>query len=67
MRGKHGYTSEGIAGYCYSQRRYEADGNTPLYRAYNGEHFYATNLNEMVGAVQRHGYTFEGISCYVGA
>ncbi len=59
----HGYTSEGVAGYCYPKQLIEANGNTPLYRAYNGEHFYTPDLNEVVQG----SYTFEGIACYIGA
>ena len=66
MTGKHGYKSEGVAGYCYPQRRCQADGNTPLYRANNGEHFYTPDLNEVVRAVEG-SYNFEGIACYIGA
>ncbi len=65
VTGKHGYKSEGIAGYCYPHQLYKADGNKALYRAYNGEHFYTTNLDEMISAVKG-SYGFEGIACYIG-
>lgn len=67
--GKHGYKSEGIVGYCYPTR---APGTVPLYRYWKPaglDHFYTTNIREIgtakPGTCGRHGYTAEGIQCYV--
>lgn len=67
--GNHGYTSEGIAGYCFPHAR---QGTVPLYRYYSGsgvDHFYTTNIAEIGTAVPGqaglHGYTSEGVACYV--
>jgi len=44
-KGKAGYTSEGIEGYCYPDK---VEGSIPLYRYFgNGDHFYATDANEI--------------------
>ena len=69
VTGKHGYKSEGIAGYCFPHDTAQSDGDTPLYRAYNsgnGDHFYTTSVQEMVQATLPTRWTFEGITCYVG-
>eukprot|EP01084_Bolivina_argentea_P206239 352158_1 len=68
-RGKHGYTAEGILGYCYPRRK---SGTIPLYRYWKGgrrgDHFYTTNTHEIgttkVGRRGKHGYTAEGILGY---
>lgn len=50
---------------------YPLDSNwIPLYRYFNGVHFYTTNPNEIgathaIGAVGKHGYRYEGILGYV--
>ena len=69
VRGKHGYSSEGITGYCYPTNR---PGTIPLYRyfkAHRRDHFYTTNIHEIgtriKGQVGRHGYKSEGVACYV--
>ena len=68
-RGNHGYSSEGIVGYCFPSAK---PGTIPLYRYYHQhgvDHFYTTNPLEIgtttVGAVGRHGYRAEGIACFV--
>ena len=67
-RGAGGRAYEGIQGYCF---KYFLPGlNRPLYRYWNGkDHFYTTNAAETGttthGARGKHGYTFEGITCYV--
>ena len=67
--GKFGYKFEGTAGYCFPKG--EA-GNSPLFRYYKNQthdHFYTTNSNEIgttvSGETGNHGYTSEGIVCYV--
>ena len=67
VKGKHGYISEGIAGYCFPSKY---PGTVPLYRYYgNEDHFYTTDAKEIgtvvPGAKGRHGYKSEGIVCYV--
>lgn len=67
VQGKHKYTSEGIAGYCFSKKE---EGTVPLYRYNgNGDHFYTTNAKEIgttvPGTIGRHGYKSEGIVCHV--
>ena len=69
VKGKYGYTSEGIAGYCYPTNR---PGTIPLYRYYkaNGsDHFYTTDILEVrtaiYGQLGYHGYKSEGIACWV--
>ena len=67
QKGKHGYTSEGIAGYCFPAR---VHGSKPLYRYWNGrDHFYTTNSHEIgttvPGRVGRFNYRSEGVACYV--
>lgn len=69
VTGRHGYRSEGIAGYCFPSQAYHT---IPLYRYYkpsSGDHFYTTNSQEIgtvsAGLVGHHGYRFEGIQCYV--
>ena len=62
VKGKYGYTCEGIAGYVPSK-------GTPLYRYWNGtDHFYTTNAQEIgtttYGLKGHHGYTCEGIACH---
>merc|ERR1719499_724355 len=45
LKGKYGYTSEGIAGYVSTV---QANGYVPLYRYWNDvEHFYTTNAHEI--------------------
>uniref|UniRef100_A0A1X7VDP9 DUF5648 domain-containing protein n=1 Tax=Amphimedon queenslandica TaxID=400682 RepID=A0A1X7VDP9_AMPQE len=67
-RGRHGWAYEGVQGYCF---KYFLPGLTrPLYRYWNGnDHFYTTNANEIGttthGRRGKHGYTSEGIACYV--
>jgi len=61
--GKHGYKSEGVAGYCFSTD--QGSGTVPLYRFYNSggvDHFYTTSKSEGNAAT---GWTYEGIQCYV--
>lgn len=63
VKGKGGYTCEGIAGFVPSK-------GTPLYRYWNGtDHFYTTNAQEIgtttAGLKGKCGYTSEGIACYV--
>ena len=67
--GKHEYSSEGIAGYCFPSIK---PGTIPLYRYFNPnglDHFYTTNSKEIgtttVGASGQYGYIFEGVACYV--
>ena len=67
--GKHGYKSEGITGYCFQEKM---SNTVPLYRYWNAksaDHFYTTNADEIgtvtAGKVGKHGYTSEGIVCYV--
>ena len=69
MLGKHGYQSEGTAGYCYPKKTKET---IPLYRYWNlrvNNHFYTTNAKEIgttiPGQVGKYGYKSEGIACYV--
>ena len=67
VTGKYGYTYEGKAGYCYTS---QVAGSLPFHRYYNRfEHFYTTNVDEIgtitVGAKGKHGYTYEGVACYV--
>ena len=66
--GKHGYQSEGIAGFCFPA---QYPNTVPLYRYWNGaayDHFYTTNPAEIgtitPGQVGNHGYRSEGIVCY---
>lgn len=61
--GKHGYRSEGVAGYCYPT---QAHYTIPLYRYWNpsiGDHFYTTNCLEI--GFHHHSWHYEGIQCYV--
>ena len=67
--GRHGYKSEGHMGFCMPRK---VPGTVPLYRywkAHRADHFYTTNIKEIgtatPGKVGRHGYTSEGITCYV--
>ncbi len=69
VTGKHGYKSEGIAGYCFPNA---ALGTIPLYRYWrpNGsDHFYTTNSGEIgtttPGQLGKYGYKSEGVACYV--
>ena len=69
QRGKYGFVSEGIAGYCFPSAR---PGTIPLYRYYHPagvDHFYTTNAKEIgtteAGKVGRYGYKSEGIACHV--
>ena len=69
QKGRHGYVSEGITGYCF---RSAVAGTVPLYRYYNGrirDHFYTTNGGEIGttthGQTGRHQYTSEGVVCHV--
>ena len=66
-KGKHGYTSEGVAGYCFSVPK---EGTVPLYRYYgNGDHLYTTNSGEIGtiihGKFGRHGYQSQAVACHV--
>jgi hypothetical protein len=65
--GRYGYTSEGIAGYCFPRN---SAGRVPLYRYWSGsDHLYTTNSREIgtttPGRTGNHGYVFEGVACYV--
>ena len=67
--GKHGYRSEGIAGYCYSK---PTKDTVPFYRYWKPQrnnHFYTTNPAEIgtttPGRRGRLGYISEGVACYV--
>ena len=69
QRGKYGYWSEGIVGYCFPTSK---PGTIPLYRYYHPhgyDHFYTTNSAEIgtttPHATGKYGYTYEGIQCYV--
>ena len=67
VTGKHGYTFESIAAYCYGEKK---ENNVPLYRYWNGvEHFYTTNPVEIgtvtPGEVGNHKYRSEGVAGYV--
>jgi len=69
QKGKHGYVSEGVTGYCFYAKK---PGTIPLYRYYHGRkqnHFYTTNAKEIGvtrnGRIGRHGYKSEGVACYV--
>ena len=69
QKGRHGYISEGIAGYCFS---HAIAGTVPLYRYWNGhsvDHFYTTNGGEIGTTIHgqsgRHGYKSEGVACHV--
>ena len=70
LKGHHGYSSEGIAGYCFPSPWF---GTVPLYRYYltkgSPDHFYTTNPHEIgtivPGAIGKYGYKSEGIACYV--
>ena len=66
-KGKHGYKSEGVAGYCFAIQK---AGTIPLYRYYgNEDHFYTTNTAEIgttiKGKVGHYGYKSEAVACYV--
>jgi hypothetical protein len=70
----YGWTDEGITGYVFSAA---APGtaplqgvnrfwNIPLFRlSHNGHHLYTASAIERDLAVQKYGYTFEGIACYL--
>lgn len=68
--GNHGYTSEGIVGYCFPTQQPDT---VPLYRYWNpknSDHFYTTNGMQEIDTVTpretgNHGYISEGIVCYV--
>ena len=67
--GKHGYKSEGVAGFCM---RHQYSNTVPLYRYWKGsvsDHLYTTNVHEIgtvtSGQVGYHGYKSERIQCYV--
>ena len=69
VTGKHGYRSEGIAGYCFPSPRL---GTIPLYRYWHParqDHFYTTNLKEIGTAVPGHkgrwNHISEGVTCHV--
>ena len=69
VTGRHGYTSERIAAYCYP---HSSTGMVPLYRYYNGgasDHFYTTNAAEIgttvPGLLGLHGYRSEGVACRI--
>ncbi len=65
--GKHGYKSEGIAGYCSSTH---VSSSIPFYRYWNGvEHFYTTDKSEIgtivLGKVGKYKYKYDGVACFV--
>ena len=67
--GKHGYKSEGVAGYCFIT---QYPGTIPLYRYWDrvsGDHFYTTSYREIgtrtPGNVGTHGYRYGGVACFV--
>merc|ERR1719204_975934 len=62
--GRHGYKSEGVAGYCSPR---PGRGLRPLYRflhlsSRGTDHFYKCSSRHTPG-----GYRYEGIACYVPA
>jgi hypothetical protein len=62
--GRHGYKSEGVAGYCFPR---PGRGLKPLYRflhlsSRGTDHFYKCSSRHTPG-----GYRYEGIACYVPA
>lgn len=60
--GRHGYKSEGVAGYCYPKR--VSSSVVPLYRFWNSQysdHFYTTSKSEGTRASLK----YEGVACYV--
>ena len=66
---KKGYTSEGVAGYCYSTHVYSS---VSLYQYWNSkfrDHFYTVNENEIgtvvPNKVGKFGYVYEGIQCFI--
>ena len=67
--GKHGYKSEGIAGYCFKKQLADT---VPLYGYWNRkqkDHLYTTSASEIGTTTPKHmgkhGYISEGITCYV--
>ena len=71
LTGNHGYTSEGVLGYCFDT--YQPD-TVPLYKYYQPEiedHFYTTITGEIgtgtAGQTGSYGYVSGGIQCYVYA
>ncbi|TBU31513.1 hypothetical protein BD311DRAFT_122042 [Dichomitus squalens] len=60
-----GYIEEGIAAYVYET---QLCGTVPLYRMYSyayPDHFYTTDVAEKDNAINKLGYTYEGITAYV--
>jgi len=57
--GRHGYKSEGVAGYCYPKY---VPGTTALYRHFNREH---SNHHYTISSSRVSGYIYEGVACYV--
>jgi hypothetical protein len=69
VTGQHGYTSEGITGYCFPTG---IPGTVPLYRYWKSsvaDHFYTTDAAEIgtttPGVEGNYGYTSEGVVCFV--
>ena len=70
MIGNDGYKFESIVGYCLIT---QDEGTVPLYRYWNprnSDHFYTTDGLQEIGTVtegetRRHGYTSQGVVCYV--
>ncbi|XP_019858871.1 PREDICTED: uncharacterized protein LOC109587090 [Amphimedon queenslandica] len=67
--GKHGYRSEGIAAYIYTDPPLlVAPAVVPLYRYYHGkihDHLYTSDFNELAcGEGNPDGYNYEGIQGY---
>ncbi|KAK3896617.1 hypothetical protein C8A05DRAFT_20446 [Staphylotrichum tortipilum] len=63
-----GWTSEGIAGYCFPESTVQ-QGSKPLYRLFNAQvfdHLYTTSMAEAV-SVQSGGYKLEGLACNLPA
>ena len=66
---KLGYAYEGEPGYVFGSHA-SSTPTIPLYRMYSGgavDHFYTTSASERDNAVNRLGYTDEGIAAYVHA
>lgn len=65
---KFGYKKEGTACFVYPPDKPQPPNTIPLFRLYSNsqiDHFYTTSETERDLAVKKHGYTYEGISCYV--
>jgi len=60
-----GYTDEGTTGYIFPTQELQT---VPLYRLYQVcqyDHFYTVDKDEVDDAVNKYGYTAEGIAGYV--